>query len=131
MLEDNNTQVTEEIVLTFILIYSSWNDCIDTGRSIGGYIILGQAGVVDYGSHLPVLLVISTEEPEYISVVVACMKASHKRMLIYDFNYLGTQSYNLNNPICEPSKIIIGSEAAISTSKYNKDTAGNRHIVRR
>ena len=38
MLEDNNIQITEEIVLIFT--DSSWNDCIDTGRSTGGYIIL-------------------------------------------------------------------------------------------
>ena len=52
MLEDNNIQITEETVLTFT--DSSQNDCIDTGRSTGGYIISRQAGAVDYGSHLPV-----------------------------------------------------------------------------
>ena len=59
------------------------------------------------------------------------MKASHIQMLQYNFKLLGTQPYDLYNPICEPSKIIIDNEAAIAMSKCNKDTAGNRHITRR
>ena len=129
MLKDNNIQVNEESVLTFT--NSSWNDCIDTGRSTGGYTILMQAGAVDYGSHLPVPVAISSEETEYISAAVACMKASHIRMLEYDLKHFGTQSYDLNYPICEPLKNIINTEAAIAMSKYNKETASNKHVARR
>ena len=129
MLKENDIQITEETILTFT--DSSWNDFIDTGRSTGGYIILRQAGAVDYGSHLPVTVAMSSGEAEYISAAVACMKASHIKMLEYDFRHLGTQSYNLENPICEPSRIIIDNEAAIAMSKCNKDTAGNRHVARR
>ena len=53
--------------------------------------ILRQSGCVDYGSHLPVPVAMSSGEAEYISAAVACMKASHIRMLEYDFKYLGTQ----------------------------------------
>ena len=56
MLEDNNIQITEETVLIFT--DSSWNDCIDTGRSTGGYIMLRQTGAVAYGSHLPAYIVL-------------------------------------------------------------------------
>ena len=59
------------------------------------------------------------------------MNASHTIMLEYDFEHLGTQSYDLNNSIYEPSKIIIDNEAAITMSKCNNDIAGNRHISRR
>ena len=97
MLKEKNIQISEETILT--LTDSSWNDCIDTGRSTGGYIILRQAGAVDYGSHLPVPVVMSSGEAEYTSAAVACMKASHIKMLEYDFRHLGTQSYNLENPI--------------------------------
>ena len=100
MLVDNNIQIMEETVLIFI--DSSWNDCIDTGRKTGGYIKLRQAGAVDYGSHLPVPVTISSGDAEYISATVACMKVSHIRMLEYDFKHLGTKSYDLNNPSCEP-----------------------------
>ena len=59
------------------------------------------------------------------------MKASHIRMLEYDFKFLGSKSYDLDNPSFEPSRIIIDNEAAIAMSKCNKDTAGNRHVARR
>ena len=129
ILKENNIQIKEETILTFT--DTTWNDCIDTGRSTGGYIILRQAGVVDYGSHLPAPVAMSSGKAEYISAAVACMKASHIKMLEYDFKHLGTQSYKLENPICEPSRIIIDNEAAIAMSKYNKGTAGNRHVARR
>ena len=32
---------------------SSWQDCIDTGRSTGAYIILYQGGTIDHGKHVP------------------------------------------------------------------------------
>ena len=96
-----------------------------------------QAEAVDYGSHLPVPVPVpvpvamSSGEAEYISAAVACMKASHIRMLEYDLEHLGTKSYDLNNPSCEPSKIIIDNEAAKAMSECNKDTADNRHVARR
>ena len=46
-------------------------------------------GAVDYGSHLPVPVAMSSDEAEYISAAVACMKASHIRMLEYDFKFIG------------------------------------------
>gem|GEM_PF-2876143 len=129
MLKENNIKITEETVLTFT--DSSWNDCIDTGRSTGGYITFRQAGAVDYGSHLPVPVAMSSGEAEYISAAVACMKASHIRMLEYDLKFLGTEMYDINDPKYEPARIIIDNEAAIAMTKCNKDTAGNRHVARR
>ena len=32
---------------------SSWQDCPDTGRSTGAYIILYQGGLIDHGTHVP------------------------------------------------------------------------------
>ena len=32
---------------------SSWQDCPDTGRSTGAYIIFYQGGTIDYGTHVP------------------------------------------------------------------------------
>ena len=34
--------------------YSSWKKCLDTGRSIGAYIIVYQGGPIDHGTHVPV-----------------------------------------------------------------------------
>ena len=32
---------------------SSWQDCPETGRSTGAYIIFYQDGTIDYGTHVP------------------------------------------------------------------------------
>ena len=32
---------------------SSWQDCLDTGRSTGAYIIFYQSGPIDRGTHVP------------------------------------------------------------------------------
>ena len=77
VLGDNNIKVSKGSIITFT--DSSWNDCVDTGRSTGGYITMIQAGAVDYGSHLPVPVAMSSGEAEYISAAVACMRASHIR----------------------------------------------------
>ena len=33
---------------------SSWQDCLDPGRSTGAYIIFYQGGPIDHGTHVPV-----------------------------------------------------------------------------
>ena len=73
----------------------------------------------------------SSVEAEYIPAAVACMKASHLRMLIYDLRFLGCDSYDGDNLKCEPSRILVDNDAAIPMTKYNKGTAGNRHVARR
>ena len=75
MLKENNIIVDEDANLTFS--DSSWNDCKDTGRSTGGYLTLCQGGAIDYGSHLPVPVAMSSGEAEYIAAAIACMRASH------------------------------------------------------
>ena len=32
---------------------SSWQECPDTGRSTGAYIIFYQGGTIDHGTHVP------------------------------------------------------------------------------
>ena len=128
-MKENNIKIGQDTNIYFT--DSSWNDCIDTGRSTGGYVGLSQAGPVDYGSHLPVPVAMSSGEAEYIAAAVACMRASHIRMLTYDLRNLGSTTYDPNKPECEPSRIIIDNEAAIAMAKCNKDTAGNRHVARR
>ena len=90
-----------------------------------------QAGVVDYRSHLPVPVVMSSGEAEYISAAVDCRRANHIRMLVYNLKYLGTNEYDSNEPNYEPATIVIDNEAAIFMATCNKDTAGNHHVARR
>ena len=127
MLQENNITPNKDTIITFS--DSSWNNCVETGRSTGGNISIMQGGPVNHSSHLPVLVAMSSGEAEYISAA-ACMRASHLRMSIYDLKYLATPKYDGDNMKYEPAKIIIDNEAAICMANYNKDTAGNRHVAR-
>ena len=129
MLKENNIIIKDNSVVTFT--DSSWNDCIDTGRSTGANLTMIQGGAVDYGSHLPVPVAMSSGESEYIAAAVACMKASHLRMMGYDFEHMGSTDYDPMNIKYPPAHIIIDNEAAKAMSQCNKDTAGNRHVARR
>ena len=129
MLTENKITIDEDTVVTFT--DSSWNDCIDTGRSTGGKCSIMQGGPVDHSSHLPISVAMSSGEAEYISAAAACMTASHLRMLIYDLKHLCTAEYDGDKLSQKPTKIIIDNEAAIYMAKCNKDTAGNRHVARR
>ena len=86
---------------------------MDTGIRIitGGYVAMSQAGQLDYGSHLPVPVVMSSGEAEYVAAAVACMRASHIHMLIYDLRCLGSKDYNSNELTGEPSRIIVDNKA--------------------
>ena len=69
---------------------------------------------MDYGSHLPVSVAISSGEAEYISTAVTCMRTSHLRMLIYDLRSMGSNEYDQDNINMEPVRIIIDNEEAIA-----------------
>ena len=72
VLQENNIETLQDTNVVFT--DSSWNNCVDSGRSTGGYIAMLQAGSVDYGSHLLVPVAISSGEAEYIPTKVACMR---------------------------------------------------------
>ena len=129
LLIENKIKIDEDTVVTFT--DSSWNDCVDTGRSTGGNCSIMQGGPVDHSSHLPIPVAMSSGEAEYISAATACMRASHLRMLTYDLRYLCTKGYDGDKLNEKPARIIIDNEAAICMAKCNKDTAGNRHVARR
>ncbi|MGH7954479.1 MAG: hypothetical protein ACREOZ_00810, partial [Gloeomargaritales cyanobacterium] len=52
---------------------SSWQDCPDSGRSTGSYIIFYQGGVVDHSSFVPDPVALSSGEAEYNAACVTCM----------------------------------------------------------
>ena len=73
----------------------------------------------------------SSGEAEYISAAIACMRASHVRMLRYDFDDLSKKADDNDITNYEPAHVMIDNEAAIAMTSCNKDTAGNRHVARR
>ena len=66
----------------------------------------------------------------YIAAAVVCMKASHLKMMGYDYENMGKQDYKLMNMKYPPAYIIINNKAAKVMSECNKDTPKNRHIAR-
>ena len=70
-------------------------------------------------------------QPFLIHHGMIVLTQAEKQVLTYDFKYLETPKYDGDNLDYEPAKIIIDNEAAIYMTKYNKDTAGNRHISER
>ena len=87
---------------------SSWQDCLDTGRSTGAYIIFYQGGKIDHGTHVPGLVSQSSAESEYNAACTAGMALAHFRMLIREL---------LNNdPYIVPEEaplIVLGSKYAM------------------
>ena len=68
---------------------------------------------------------------KYIFAAAAYSRANQISILMYDLRFLGSSSYDGDNLQYEPSRITIDYEAAISMARWNKDTAGNRHVTRR
>ena len=63
---------------------SSWQDCPDTGRNTGAYIIFYQGGPIDPGTHVPGPVEKSIAESEYNAACTAGMALANFRMLIHE-----------------------------------------------
>ena len=50
---------------------SSWQDCPDTDRSTGAYILFNQGGPIDHGTHVPVTVSKSSAEIYYNAACTA------------------------------------------------------------
>ena len=64
---------------------SSWQDCPDTGRSTGAYIIIDQCGTIDHGKHVLGPVAQASTEIEFNAACTAGMALTHFRMLIHEF----------------------------------------------
>ena len=68
----------------------------------------------------------SSAEAEYSTAAVACMNASHLRMVMNELE--GKPQDEFGTP---PIKILLDSQAAIAMSKNFKDSKQTRHMDRR
>ena len=62
---------------------SSWQDCPETGRSTGSYIIFYRGGPIHHGTHVPGPVSKSSAEIEYNAACTVGMALAHSRMLIH------------------------------------------------
>ena len=105
---------------------SSWQDCPDTGRSTGAYIIFYQGGPIDHGTHVPGPFAQSSEESEYNSACTEGMDLAHFRMLIHELINKDPDIVTEEAPL-----IVLDSKSAMCMDKNGRDTKNNRHIARR
>ena len=62
----------------------SWQDCPNTDRSTGAYIIFYQGGKIDHGTHVTGTVAQSSSYIEYNAAWTARMALAHFRMLIHE-----------------------------------------------
>ena len=105
---------------------SSSQDCPDTGRSTGAYIIFYKGGSIDHGTHFPGPVAQSSAESDYNAAYTAGMDLAYFRMLINELLNKDPDIVPEEAPL-----IVLDSKSAMcmaKNSKYNKHT---RHIARR
>ena len=105
---------------------SSWQDCPDTGRSTGAYIIFYPGGTIDHGTHVPGPVAQSSAESEYNAACTAGMDLSHFRMLVHELLNEDPDMVPKDAPL-----IVLDSKYAMCMAKNGRDTKYTRHIARR
>ena len=105
---------------------SSLQDCPDTGRSTGAYIIFYQGGLIDHGTHVPVPVAQSSAESEYNAACTAGMALAHFRMLVHELLNEYPDMVPKEAPL-----IVLDSKSTMCMAKNGKDTKHTIHIARR
>ena len=105
---------------------SSWQDCPDTGRSTGAYVLFSQGGAVDYNTFVPSPVAMSSAEAECNAGAVAGMAMSHIRMLQNELN--GHEADIIKNG---PITMYYDSASAVTIVNLEKDICSLRHCKRR
>ena len=95
----------------------SWQDCPDTGRITGAYIIFYQGGPIDHVKHVPVTVAQSSAESEYNAACTTVMALAHFRMLIHELLNKYPDIVPEEAPI-----IILGIKCSVCMSKNGKYT---------
>ena len=105
---------------------SSWQECPDTGRSTGAYIIHYQGGPIDHGTHVPGPVAQYSAESEYNAACTAVMALAHFWMLVNELLNVDPDMVPKEAPL-----IVLDSKSAMCMAKNGKDTKQTIHIARR
>jgi hypothetical protein len=103
---------------------SSWQDCPDTSRSTGCYLLYCQGGLVDAASFVPDPVALSSAEAEYQIAAFGCSGCEHTRQLFQELHGLDPDT-----PLTIP--ILTDSQSAMAMASSDRDTRRTRHIRRR
>ena len=96
---------------------SIWQDCPDTGKSTGAYIIFHQGRIIDHGTHVPGPVDQSSAESEYNAACTTGMTVAHFRMLIHELLIK-----DLDIVQEEDLMIVLNSKYIMCMAKNGKDT---------
>ena len=100
---------------------SSWQDCPDTVRSTGAYIIFYQGGKIDHGTHVPGPVYQSSAESEYNEACTAGMALENLIILIHELQNKDTDIVTEEAPL-----IVLDSKSDICMANNGKDTKHTR-----
>jgi hypothetical protein len=103
---------------------SSWQDCPDTSRSTGCYLVFSQGGLVDGASFVPDPVALSSAEAEYQIAAFGVSGCEHTRQLFQELHGLDPDT-----PLTIP--ILTDSQSAMAIASSERDTRRTRHIRRR
>ena len=105
---------------------SSWQDCPDTGRNTGAYIIFYQGGSIDHGTNFPGPVSQSSAKNDYNAACTAGMALSHSSMLIHKLLNKEPDIIPEEYPL-----IILDNKSTVCMAKNGNDTKHTRHMTRR
>ena len=105
---------------------SSWQNCLDTGRTTGEYIILYQGGPIDHGTHVTGPVAKSSAESYYSAECTTGMALANFRVLIHVFLNKDPDIVTQKAHI-----IVLDSKPDICMAKNGKDTKHIRQISRK
>ena len=103
----------------------SLQDCTDTDRSKGSYIIFYQGVKIDHGTHVPVPVSQSNAESDYNAACTSGMALAHFRMLIHELFNKDPDIFPEEAPL-----VILDIKSDVCMDKNGKDTKHTRHISR-
>lgn len=122
LLKDNiGTKLDSPLTL---FVDSSWQDCPDTGRNTGGYLLYQQGELIDGGSFVPTLVAMSSAEAEYNALAYAMQAVANQRQTFQELS-----NHHPDAPLTIP--FYCDSESALIIGENLKDTKRTRHIQRR
>ena len=97
---------------------ASHGDCIDSGRSTGGYLTCIGGGAISWSSKLQPIVALSSTEAEYMAAVEAGKEILWMRNILGEFGY----------PQHGPSPLHIDNQSAISVSKNPEHFGRMKHL---
>ena len=104
----------------------SWQDCPDTRKSKGAYIIFYQGGPIDHGTHVPGPVDQSSAESDYNAEYTSGIALAHLRMLIHELLNKDTYIVPEEGPL-----ILLDIKSAVCINNNNgKDTERTSPISR-